>query len=179
MSVKYREKHSLIDCSSTVGFPSNIQHTGSKHFIMGMYENTFWAHFTFETHSVILAATPWNSHMYTGPMIYFDRRVSTYVHFGERPSGSRKPKSKHRRNVSLLGKSDQTMAPAWNENINLASHELICAQVILKCRHSLRLVHELASVFNVLQLGEAQPRCAWRHLNCTWEFHNHRRECVN
>ena len=21
-------------------------------------------------------------------------------------------------------------------------------------------------------------RCPWRHLNCTWEFHNHRRECV-
>ena len=31
---------------------------------------------------------------------------------------SRKPKSKHRRNVFLSGKSGQTTAPAWSENIN-------------------------------------------------------------
>ena len=40
--------------------------------------------------------------------------------------------------VCLLGKSGQTTVPAWSENINLASRELICAQVILKCSHSLR-----------------------------------------
>ena len=55
-----------------------------------------------------------------------------------------KPKSKHRRNVSLTGKSDETTAPTWSENINLASRELICAQVILKGRHYLRFLHEFA-----------------------------------
>ena len=49
-----------------------------------------------------------------------------------------KPKSKHRRNVSLSGKSGQIMVPASSENINLASREIICAQMILKSRHSLR-----------------------------------------
>ena len=34
-------------------------------------------------------------------------------------------------------KSGQTTAPAWSENTNLASRELICAQVILKGRQSL------------------------------------------
>ena len=55
-----------------------------------------------------------------------------------------KPKSKHRRNVSLSGESGETTAPAWSENINLASRERMCAQVILKGRHSLRFVHEFA-----------------------------------
>ena len=40
------------------------------------------------------------------------------------------------------------------------------------------LMPGFASVFNDLLLGNTQQRCAWRHLNCTWEFHNHRRECV-
>ena len=56
----------------------------------------------------------------------------------------------------LSGKSDQTKAPTWSENINLASRELICAQVVLKGRHTLRFVHEFASVFNDLLLGKAQ-----------------------
>ena len=64
-----------------------------------------------------------------------------------------KPKSKHRRNVSLSGKSGKTTAPTWSENINLASHELIGAQVILKGRHLFRFVHEFAFVFNDLLIG--------------------------
>ena len=58
---------------------------------MGIYENTFWTHLTFETHSVIWAVTSWSSHctmyskygllVYRGSMVYFDGRVSAYVFF--------------------------------------------------------------------------------------------------
>ena len=78
-----------------------------------------------------------------------------------------KPKSKHRRNVSLSGKSGQTTPPTWSENINLASRELICAQVILKGRHSLRLCMSSHLFSTTWCLGK--PR---RHLRVTsFELH--------
>ena len=69
-----------------------------------------------------------------------------------------KPKTSTRR--VFVGQKFQTTAPARSENINLVSRELICAQVILKGRHSLRFVHEFASVFNDLLLGK--PKSAAR-----------------
>ena len=41
-----------------------------------------------------------------------------------------------------------------------------------------RLVRDFASVFNDLLSGKARQHCAWRHFNRTWEFRNHRKECV-
>ena len=89
--IKGTQQFNRLKVRSTLGFPSKIQHTGSKHFKMGIYENTFWTLLTFETHSVIWAVPSWNSHctmywnygllMYTGSMMYFDRRVSAYVFF--------------------------------------------------------------------------------------------------
>ena len=159
-----RKNNNFIDCSWTFGFPCKTQHTGPKHFKQwASMKTTFWAHLAFETHSVIRAVTSRNSHcamflkygllMYTGSVIYFDRRISSVRPFWlvvdfDATIWSWKPKSKHRRNVSLSGKSGHTTAPAWSENINLASRELICAQMILKGRHSLRFVHKFASVFN-------------------------------
>ena len=116
---------------------------------MGIYENTFWAHVKFETHSVIWAITSWNSHctMYSKHGLLICTHVpwciltdtcqlmSSLVDF-DVAIWSWKPKSKHQQNLSLSGKSGQTTAPAWSENINLASHELTCAHVILKGRHS-------------------------------------------
>ena len=81
---------------------------------MGIYENTLWAHLTFETHSVIWAVTSWNSHctmysngllMNTVPMMYFDTGISVrpfwpVVDF-DADIWSWKLKSKHRRNVSV------------------------------------------------------------------------------
>ena len=138
----------------------------------------------------------WFADTYTGPMMHFDRRVSTYewrvVDF-VMAIWSWRPKSKHRRNVSLSGKSGQTTASTSSENINLASRELICAQVILNNRHSPRFSAWVRICFQRLAawerptalrmtsfelLGKVRQRCAWRHLNCTWEFRNHRRECV-
>ena len=82
----------------------------------------------------------WLACKYTGPIMYFDRCVSGYV----RPFwrvidfdaaiSSCKSKSKRRGNVSLSCKNGQTTAPAWSENINLASCELICTQVILESK---------------------------------------------
>ena len=79
--------------------------------------------------------------MYTGSMMYFDRRVSAYAFFGEwsiltRPSDHENPGQNIDETCLCRAKSGQTTAPAWCENINLASLELICAQVILKGRHS-------------------------------------------
>ena len=91
---------------------------------MGIYENTFWAHLTFDTHSVLWPVTSWNLHctmysnygllMYTGPMMYFDTRISIrpfwWVVDFDAAIWSWKPNSRHRRNVSLSGKSGQTTA---------------------------------------------------------------------
>ena len=162
--MKYKENNSLIVCSSTLGFPSKIQHTESKHFEMGICENTFWAHLTFETHSVLWAVTSlyhvfkvWFADVHRFHGLFWQARISVrpfwLVVYFDAAIWSWKPKSKHRRNVSLLGKSGQTTVPTWSENINLAYCELIRAQVILKGRHSLRFVHEFASVFKDLLLG--------------------------
>ena len=87
------QQFNRLKVKSTLGFPNKIQHTGSKHFKMGIYENTFRALLPFETHSMIWAVTYSNSHctmyqnyvllMYTGFMIYFDtdRRVSASGRF--------------------------------------------------------------------------------------------------
>ena len=122
-----------------MGFPSKIQHTGSKAFKMGIYENTFWAHLTFETHSVIWAVTSWNSHctmyskygllMYTGSVMYFDRRVSAYVLSASgrfwRGHVIKKTQVKTSTKRVPVEPKCKTTAPAWSENINLTSRELI------------------------------------------------------
>ena len=93
---------------------------------------------------MIWTVKSWNSHwhctMYSNhDLMYFDRRVSAYISFFWRvvdldaAISSWKSKSKHQGNVCLSGKSGQSMAPAWSENI--ASREPICAQVILKSMH--------------------------------------------
>ena len=123
----------ITDCNLTLGFPSKIQHTGSKQFKMGIYENTFWAHLKHiqwcgplhhGTHIVpcIQSMVCWCTQV---PWCTLTARISVrpfwlVVDF-DATIWSWKPKSKHRRNVSLSGKSGQTMAPTWSENINLAS----------------------------------------------------------
>ena len=72
----------------------------------------------------------WQAHISVRPfwlVVDFDAAVWSW-----------KPKWKHRRNVSLSGKSGQTTAPAWSENINQASCELFCVPVIVRGRHSIR-----------------------------------------
>ena len=119
-------------------FRSEITRTVSKHFKMGIYGNPFWAHVTLETRSVIWAVISWNSHssIYSKhgllistqvPMMYFDRRVPPYarpfwrmVDF-DAAIFSWKPKSKHRGNISLSGKSGESTTPTSSKTINLAS----------------------------------------------------------
>ena len=131
-----------------MGFTSKMQHTGLKHFKKGIYENTLWARLTFETHSLIWAVTPWNSCVpcieimvcwYTQVLwciLTGAYQRTSFLASGRFWHGSWKTKSKLRRNVSLWAKSGQTMAPAWSENISLATREPICAQVIFTGRHS-------------------------------------------
>ena len=148
---------------SILGFPSKNQHTGWKHFEMGICESTFRAPLTLDTHSVIWAVTSWNSHCTMYADVHRSHDVFWQARINVRPFWlvvdfdaaiwSWQPKSKHRRNVFLSGKSGQTTATALSEKVNLASHELICAQVTLKGRHSLRFVYEFVSVFNDLLLG--------------------------
>ena len=74
-------------------------------------------------------------------MMYFDRHIPAYLSLFWRVLIS--TRSSHLENPSqninktcLSSKSGQTTAPAWGENIILASHEL-CAHVISKIRHCL------------------------------------------
>ena len=76
--------------------------------------------------------------MCTDPMMYFDRRVSAYVLFGEWSILIMKTRVKtSTKRISVRQKWPNHGSP-WSENINLASRELISAHVMLKGRHSLR-----------------------------------------
>ena len=120
--------------------------------------------------------------MYIGTIMYSDWRVSAcpfwlVVDF-DSAIWSWKPKSKHRRNVSLSGKSGQTTAPAWGENINLASRELICAQVIFKGRHYFHFGSWVRIYFQRLAAWVSPTALRMTSLELhVWEFLNHRMEC--
>ena len=142
---------------------------------MGIYENTFWAHLKHiqwygPLHGYIMELTlyhvfkVWFADVHRFHDVFWQARISIcpfwlVVDF-DTAIWSWKSKSKIWWNVSLWGKSGQTTAPIWSENINLASRELICAPVILKGRHSLCFMHEFTSFFKTCCLGK--PSAALR-----------------
>ena len=118
---------------------------------MGSYGNTFWANLTFEKHSVIWAVTSWNLHctmyskrgllMYTGPMMYFDRRLSAYALFGEwsiltRLADHENPSQNIDEACLCRAKVDKPRHPRGMRIFSISWTYLCSAD--LKSRHSLR-----------------------------------------
>ena len=175
-----------------MGFPSKIQHTGSKHFKMGIYENTFWAHLKHiqwygplhhGTHIVpcIQSMVCWCTRFHG---VFWQARIklTSIMASGWFWRGHLITKTQGKtwtKRVPVEQKwSNHGTHVEW-ENISSISWTYLCSgdfkrQVFFPFCAWVRICFQrLAAWVSPVQ------RCAWCHLNCTWEFHNHRRECVH
>ena len=78
-----------------------------------------------------------------------------------------------------VGKSGPTAAPVGSQSKNLTTHQLICAQMVTQKQLCSPFCCVVAQVYKELPLGKTLQCCAWRHLNWTWKFHNHRKEFIH
>ena len=78
-----------------------------------------------------------------------------------------------------VGKIGPTTAPVGSQSKHLTTRQLICAQMVVQKQLCSPFCCVLSRRFpKNCRLGKALQRCAWRHLNCTWKFHNRRKECI-
>ena len=191
-----RKNNSLIDCISTLGSLSKIQHTESRHFKMGI---DLWKHIlsplnmwnTFrDMRSYIMELKLTLYHVFKAWFMMgtqvswciWQARISIrqfVLASGRFWRGHLVMKTQAKTSTKLVSVGQKwphhRTRVEWEYKSRI-SCTFLCSCYFKKKGFSLFLC-EYASVLNELLPGKIRQRCAWRHLNYTWEFQNHRRGC--